>query len=71
MGTLVSAGLYVHGVNHFLGHMHANESWPRMKCGGHCAYCRGWFDHNRATELGTRVLAQLDPKITWLRQASC
>ena len=35
-----------------------------MKCGGHCAYCRGWFDHNRATELGTRVLAQLDPKIT-------
>ena len=35
-----------------------------MKCGGHCAYCRGWFDHNRAIELGTRVLAQLDPKIT-------
>ena len=35
-----------------------------MRCGGHCAYCRGWFDHNRATELGTRVLAQLDPKIT-------
>ena len=64
MGTLVSAGLYVHGVNHFLGHMHANESWPRMRCGGHCAYCRGWFDHNRAIELGTRVLAQLDPKIT-------
>ena len=64
MGTLVSAGLYVHGVNHFLGHMRANESWPRMRCGGHCAYCRGWFDHNRATELGTRVLAQLDPKIT-------
>ena len=64
MGTLVSAGLYVHGVNHFLGHMHANESWPRMKCGGHCAYCRGWFDHNRATELGTRVLAQLDPRVT-------
>ena len=64
MGTLVSAGLYVHGVNHFLGHMHANESWPRMKCGGHCAFCRGWFDDNRAIELGTRVLAQLDPKIT-------
>ena len=51
-------------MTHFLGHMHANESWPRMRCGGHCAYCRGWFDHNRAIELGTRVLAQLDPKIT-------
>ena len=64
MGTLVSAGLYVHGVNHFPGHMHANESWPRMRCGGHCAFCRGWLNHNRAIELGTRVLAQLDPKIT-------
>ena len=35
MGTLVSAGLYVHGVSHFLGHMRANESWPHMTVVAH------------------------------------
>ncbi|CAE7514912.1 unnamed protein product, partial [Symbiodinium necroappetens] len=37
MGTLISAGLYVLGMDHFLGHLHANESWAGMKCGGKCA----------------------------------
>ena len=35
-----------------------------MKCGGTCAQCRGRFDHNRAIELGNRVLAQLDSSVT-------
>ena len=64
MGTLISAGLYVLGMDHFLGHLHANKSWADMKCGGKCARCRGHFDHAEATQLGNRVLAQLDPQVT-------
>ena len=64
IGTLISAGLYVLGMDHFLGHLHANASWAEMKCGGKCAKCRGHFDHAEATQLGNRVLAQLDPQVT-------
>ncbi|CAE7541638.1 unnamed protein product, partial [Symbiodinium microadriaticum] len=61
MGTLISAGLYVLGMDHFLGHLHANASWPDMKCGGKCARCRSHFDHAEATQL---VLAHLDSQVT-------
>ncbi|CAE7773735.1 unnamed protein product, partial [Symbiodinium necroappetens] len=64
MGTLISAGLYVLGMDHFLGHLHANASWADMRCGGKCARCRGHFDHAEATQLGNRVLAQIDPQMT-------
>ena len=64
IGTLISAGLYVLGMDHFLGHLHANASWAEMKCGGKCAKCRGHFDHAEATQLGNSVLAQLDPQVT-------
>ena len=64
IGTLISAGLYVLGMDHFLGHLHANASWAEMKCGGKCVKCRGHFDHAEATQLGNRVLAQLDPQVT-------
>ena len=30
IGTLISAGLYVLGMDHFLGHLHANASWADM-----------------------------------------
>ncbi|CAE7736322.1 unnamed protein product, partial [Symbiodinium necroappetens] len=40
IGTLISAGLYVLGMDHFLGHLHANENCSTMKCGGKRAKCR-------------------------------
>ncbi|CAE7864718.1 unnamed protein product, partial [Symbiodinium necroappetens] len=70
MGTLISAGLYVRGMDHFVGHLHANESWADMKCGGKCARCRGHFDDAEATALGNRALAQLDPQMARKRSST-